>query len=335
MTSPPRHGARDVSDDIPGQTVIEAGGWRWRLQRTGQSPRDTAWVLLLHGTGASVHSWNAIVPSLAERAHVVLCDLPGHGGTVRSDAMRVDGEQLSLDAMTRALDALVRVLRAELPEATRPALFVVGHSAGAALALSLALSRTRPLGAYEAAGVPPSRYHDEVTAVLGVNPALVPPPDVLLHGVLPWLTPMLETPWLVSVFDGLGRSGFGQGVREHAIDAVLSATGSLVDQSVRHAYHALFQRPAHAYAVLQMMANWNLASLLAHLPGLGVPVTLLAAHDDPWVPRDALERVTRMLPRREWCETTGGHLLPEARPGEVAQVILEWLARSERRPVSA
>jgi magnesium chelatase accessory protein len=38
-------------------------------------------VLLLHGTGASTHSWRALAPLLARRCTVVALDLPGHGFT--------------------------------------------------------------------------------------------------------------------------------------------------------------------------------------------------------------------------------------------------------------
>ena len=35
-------------------------------------------MLLLHGTGASTHSWRDMVPYLAQRYTLVMPDLPGH-----------------------------------------------------------------------------------------------------------------------------------------------------------------------------------------------------------------------------------------------------------------
>ena len=47
---------------------------------SGRAPRRRRReLLLLHGTGASTHSWRDLVPLLARQAGVVAVDLPGHG----------------------------------------------------------------------------------------------------------------------------------------------------------------------------------------------------------------------------------------------------------------
>src|SRR3954465_15975067 len=56
---------------------IEAAGLRWHVQIMGQGPA----ALLLHGTGASTHSFLDLAPLLARRFTVVMPDLPGHGFT--------------------------------------------------------------------------------------------------------------------------------------------------------------------------------------------------------------------------------------------------------------
>ena len=56
---------------------VEAGGLRWHVQQMGRGPV----LLLLHGTGASTHSWRALLPLLAKSFTVVAPDLPGHGFT--------------------------------------------------------------------------------------------------------------------------------------------------------------------------------------------------------------------------------------------------------------
>ncbi|HRD99357.1 MAG TPA: alpha/beta fold hydrolase, partial [Rubrivivax sp.] len=60
-------------------------------------------MLLLHGTGASTHSWRRLVPLLARRAGVLAVDLPGHGF---SEAARGDGA--TLRGMARGVAALLR-----------------------------------------------------------------------------------------------------------------------------------------------------------------------------------------------------------------------------------
>lgn len=56
---------------------VEAAGLRWHVQQMGRGPV----LLLLHGTGASTHSWRALMPLLAAEFTVVAPDLPGHGFT--------------------------------------------------------------------------------------------------------------------------------------------------------------------------------------------------------------------------------------------------------------
>ena len=56
---------------------VDAGGLRWHVQVMGEGPV----VLLIHGTGASTHSFRALAPLLAPHFTVVVPDLPGHGFT--------------------------------------------------------------------------------------------------------------------------------------------------------------------------------------------------------------------------------------------------------------
>jgi pimeloyl-ACP methyl ester carboxylesterase len=105
---------------------VEAGGLRWHLQVMGEGPP----ALLLHGTGASAHSWRGVMPLLARRFTVVAPDLPGMGFT--SMPPRAG---LSLRGMADSLSAVIGAL------ALAPAL-VVGHSAGAALGARMCLDGT-------------------------------------------------------------------------------------------------------------------------------------------------------------------------------------------------
>ncbi len=102
---------------------IRAGAARWHVQRMGSGPP----LLLLHGTGASVHSWRGLMPLLAQSHAVIAPDLPRHAFTSGHDAYAT-----SLPAMAREVAQLLETL------AVKPAA-IIGHSAGAAIALQLAL----------------------------------------------------------------------------------------------------------------------------------------------------------------------------------------------------
>ena len=54
---------------------VTVGAMRWHVQVMGSGPV----LLLLHGTGASSHSWRDLAPRLARHFTVLAPDLPGHG----------------------------------------------------------------------------------------------------------------------------------------------------------------------------------------------------------------------------------------------------------------
>ena len=103
---------------------VTVGQVRWHVQ-VSPGARDT--VLLVHGTGASTHSWRGLARLLAKHYRVVAMDLPGHGFSAGLPA-----GQASLPAIARELRALLEHLGLE------PGL-AVGHSAGAAIVVRMVL----------------------------------------------------------------------------------------------------------------------------------------------------------------------------------------------------
>ena len=81
-------------------------------------------LLLVHGLGGSVRSWDPIAPALARSRELVLIDLPGHG---RSPALA--GRQ-TIAAFADAIEAFVR-------EQSLQGVDLVGSSVGARLVLEL------------------------------------------------------------------------------------------------------------------------------------------------------------------------------------------------------
>ena len=83
--------------------------------------------MLLHGLGGAASNWVAVAPALAERARVVVPELPGHGGSS------------ALPAPVATLDAYADRVAGALDGPS----VVVGHSLGGVVALRLALRAPR------------------------------------------------------------------------------------------------------------------------------------------------------------------------------------------------
>ena len=111
---------------VPTQAV-EVDGLRIRYKDTG--PRDAPAILLLHGFGSSLQTWDAWADSLDKRYRVIRLDLPGFGLTGPSPTNDYS-EQTDTETLTRFIDQLGVTQLA-----------VVGHSMGGKMAWSLAASQ--------------------------------------------------------------------------------------------------------------------------------------------------------------------------------------------------
>ena len=265
-------------------SFVRAAGLEWHVQRMGKGEP----LLLLHGTGASTHSWAGLLPLLAEQYDVIAPDLPGHGFT----SSRPSG-MLSLPFVARAVSEL-----AEQLEVTPR--IIVGHSAGAAVACRMVLDQRAT----------PDR-------IVSLNGALLPFPGMAQH-LFPALAKLLFLNPLVPRFMAW------QAGDQARVDRMLAGTGSTISEAQRARYKALLRHPRHVEAALAMMANWDLDTLERDLPRLSVPLTMIAAANDKFTPPAIADRVARLVPDAEIRRVAGlGHLAHEEDPQALAEVIME------------
>lgn len=287
--------AASAPADIPGwwpqranSRSHETAMRRWHLQTSGAGPT----LLLLHGTGASSHSWRDLIPLLGKQYHVVAPDLPGHGFTGRRP-----GERLSLEKMTASIAELIDDLK------LRPAA-IIGHSAGAAIGLRLALDRP-----------------DEVPLVIGINAALL-----RFGGAWhPLISPLTRLCSSVALIPKLIASAAKDPA---AVRRMLESTGSNVDALGLDCYQALMRSESHVAAVLSMMGNWRLDGITADLPALRSRLVLLTGDLDQAVPPEQASIVAGKV-RGASVHSLGafGHLAHEEAPVVVATQILSTANR--------
>ncbi len=112
----------------PPSRFVDAAGLRWHVRDTGPAAGATTApaVLLLHGFGSSLHTWEAWAQGLQATHRVVRIDLPG-AGLSAPDPARLYDDAHALQQLLALMDVL------GLPQAS-----VVGHSMGGRLAWRLA-----------------------------------------------------------------------------------------------------------------------------------------------------------------------------------------------------
>lgn len=267
---------------------------KWHVQMKGTGPD----ILLLHGAGGSTHGWRRVIPELAEDARVIAIDLPGQGFTRLGNRTRC-----SLTAMRDDIAALCKQ-QSWSPE------MIVGHSAGGALALSLA----QKIGTRK---------------VVCLNAALG-----RFEGMAEWLFPALArvvavTPFFPSIFAAV--SG-----RRAQVSRLLESTGSAFDEETLELYMRLAGDRGHVDGTLQMMAQWDITPVEALLPDLDADVLFLAGQRDGTVPPAISQIAADKVPGARFkLYPECGHLIAEEAPAPVIADVLSSLRASDTRPAVA
>lgn len=258
---------------------------RWHVQETGKGPT----VLLLPGSGSSVHTWRDLIPKLAETFHVVALDLPGQGFTTSPGGSRSGLAEMALDVA-----ALVKSEGWDVSA-------IISHSAGSAIALAMV-------------------KHVKVGKIVGINPAL----DTF-KGVAGWLFPLLARALAVNP---LTASLFTFSATPKRSRGLIDGTGSRLDEAGYGFYARLMKDRAHVNGALNMMARWSLDPLLAEFPSIETPCLFITGDRDKAVPPDVANRAARALLAAKVVTMPGfGHLVHEETPDQVFDEIARFLAQ--------
>ena len=264
---------------------VQCQSLNWHIRTTGSGPL----CLLVHGTGASVHSWANLAPLLAEHYTVVMVDLPGHAQTITPN-----NTDLTLIGMA---DALFHLIEQEQLHSH----MMIGHSAGAAILMQLCLE------------------HPECTKrLVSINAAVIPLQGLASYLFAPLARVSAAGDWMPRFFSYRAKNN-------RNIKKLLDSTGSIVDEASFERYAELFRDTQHVSGVLRMMANWRLESLNVALSRLTIPVLLIAATGDKTIPLRDTYKLQQRLPTDivSLAIVKGfGHLVHEENPQAVAKLIL-------------
>lgn len=252
-------------------------------------------LLLLHGAGASGHSFAPLLPLLTPHYRCIIPDLPGQGFT-RPGARGRFGLDPTADDLVTLCD-----LNHWSPAA------IIGHSAGAAIALRL--SELIP-----------------VHGIVGINAALG-----TFDGLAGTLFPALARGFaMIPFLPAVIARTWGNATR---VNGLLDGTGSNPSPAIRAQYLTLVQSPAHIDGALGMMSQWNLTPLAARLAANPTPTLFITGANDRTVPPRISQDAAARMPNAQTRDLPAlGHLAHEEAPDAVAALILPWLAQALRTP---
>lgn len=265
---------------------IEVKPHRWHVQIMGQGEH----ILLIHGAGGGTQSWRHLTPMLAEKYQVIMVDLPGQGFTRLGAKSRC-----GLNPMAEDILALVK------DQNWQPST-LIGHSAGAAIALRMAEDM------------------EPCPKVIGINAALSNFSG--LAGIMfPLMAKMLAAmPWVADFFTA-------STTRPGSVERLIAGTGSTLEPEDMAFYRQMVTDRSHVDATLAMMAQWELDPLLARIDRHPAETLLITGAGDKAVPPKTSAAIAGKMPNcTHHAFDRYGHLIHEEAPAEIAKEIVAFLA---------
>ncbi len=278
----------------PPSEFLEIAGLSVHLRDEGRRD-EPAPLVLLHGTSASLHTWDGWVEALAGERRVVRVDLPGFGLTGPAP----DGDyriERYVGFVTSLLDAL-GIERCVL----------AGNSFGGWIAWETAVAapdRVAALILVDSAGYP----LESQSVPIGFRIARIPLLNRLMEVTLPR-----------SVVESSLRNTYGDPSR---------VTPELVDR-----YYELTLRDGNRAALALRFAGGRHSDRVDRLPELQLPTLVLWGGRDRLIPPDAGERFHRDIPgSRLVVFPELGHVPHEEDPATTVAAVRRFLTEIEVRP---
>ena len=257
----------------------------WHYQIIGEE--DKPILFMIHGAGASSHSWTNIIEYLVDY-QVVSVDLPGH--------------RFSKTLTNKSLDPSIIIsdlIRLSNNLKQNPSIFI-GHSIGAVIAIQLAYYVNKK-------GLQ--------TSAISINGALEKfegPAGTIFPLMAKFLNWNPLSKYWVKLFNSA----------ENSLKKLLSLSGSNLSEKDIDPYVKLMGNSTHIKGTLALISNWNTKNLDGILKQINFPLLFLAGERDGIVPAVNSVRASKKTPGSKLILIAdGGHLLHEEKSKSIAMEI--------------
>jgi pimeloyl-ACP methyl ester carboxylesterase len=273
----------------PPSQFVDVAGMKVHLRDEG--PRDDpSPVILIHGTGSSLHAWEGWVPALKERRRIITFDLPGFGLTGPSP----EGDY--------TLEASVRFVIALMDKLGIAHAVLGGNSLGGAVSWATAVlhpSRVDKLILVDAGGYP----SHAISIPLGFRIARMPGLNQVLSYTLP-------------------RFLISSGMRN-----VFGDPSKVTDAMIERAYEITL-REGNRQAMVQRFNQPRRNALAGRIPEIKVPTLIMWGGRDRLVPPDDAKRFHEDIAGSMLAIYDDlGHAPEEEDPARTVVVVKQFLGR--------
>jgi pimeloyl-ACP methyl ester carboxylesterase len=261
-----------------------------RAHYRDQGSRTGAPLVLVHGSNASLHTWEPWVAQIGDQFRMISVDLPGHGltGAVPTD-------DYSQEALVKFIGEFTRALGIER-------FAIAGNSMGGGVAARFAIEhpeRLTHLILVDAGGLPSKTPTDPG---LGLRIARIP----VLQYVLLYVTP---------------RSLFEEGLKKAIVDDAL-VTPEMVDR-----YWELTRRAGTRRATLKRYQQPEDTFIADNVAKITTPTLIIWGDLDTLVPRDVGERYNAEIKGSKLVIYNNvGHIPMEEVPEPSARAVREFFS---------
>jgi magnesium chelatase accessory protein len=262
---------------------LETNKFVWHYQLIGKPGNPI--ILLIHGAGASSHSFANLIPKL-QNFQVLAVDLPGHRFSKIKKGIRPQH-----DIIVRDLIILFESLK------IKPNVFV-GHSIGAVIVLSLS-----------------DIYEGPLSSIVLINGALE-----RFEGPAATIFPLMARVFYASPLTKYWIRLFNSA--ETSLRKFLSISGSNLTVKNIDYYMKLMTDEDHVTGTLAFISNWNIGDIEKKLKKVSVPTLFLAGMRDGIVNyKTSVRAHKKAFNAKIKLFESEGHLIHEVSSAKVAKEI--------------
>ena len=266
-------------------------------------------IVLIHGSNASLHTWEPWVEILGEEFRMISLDLPGHGLTGA-----VPDEDYSTEAFIKTVEAIVTHLGLEQ-------FTLGGNSMGGGVTWRYTL-----------------KYPDRVTAMLLIDAS--GPPQWRLDSSsdrstgdkeIPIIFELLTKPWFRAISTKLDPYYF----TKQGVLAAYNSSPVVTDELIMR-YYSLSLREGSREATMKRFANLGADSgRTFDLSKISQPTLILWGEEDALIGLDVAEKFDAELPVAALVTFSDtGHMPMEEIPRKSARAVQEFMLALKTEPKS-